>query len=331
MTQKVRWGILSTAKIGREKLIPAMQKSSHCEVSAICSRNIEQAAETAKMLNIGKAYGSYEELLNDPEIDAIYNPLPNHMHVDWTIKAIEAGKHVLCEKPFGLNAEDAERLQRAAQKHPALKVSEAFMYKFHPQWQKVKSLIVEGKIGHVKQVHSYFSYYNIDPQNIRNKVDVGGGALMDIGCYCVSFARFVFNSEPSRVVSMIEHDPVMKTDIITSGMLDFLDGRSASFTCSTQLMPYQRVQIFGNDGHIEVEIPVNTPPDAVSKVWVRTKEGNEEIIFGPLDQYTLQGDAFSLAILNDTEAQPPLDDAVGNMKVIDALFESAKKHSWVTL
>ncbi|MFY9150463.1 MAG: Gfo/Idh/MocA family oxidoreductase, partial [Prolixibacteraceae bacterium] len=321
MKNKIRWGILSTAKIGREKVIPALQKCSNGSVDAICSRNLEQAKVTAKLLNISKAYGSYEELLNDPEIDAIYNPLPNNLHVEWTIKAMQAGKHVLCEKPIGVSADEAQKLMEEAAKHPQLKVMEAFMYRFHPQWQLVKSKVDAGVIGEIKAVQSHFSYFNIDPKNIRNSVDVAGGALMDIGCYCVSFPRFLFNAEPKRVVSCIDRDPDWKTDRLTSALLDFGDGKISTFTCSTQLMPYQRVNIFGTDGHIEVEIPVNAPKDASTKVWIRTKTGSEEIVVDPIDQYTVQGELFAQSILENTEVPTSLTDAVNNMKVIEAIFE----------
>ena len=218
---KVRWGIISTAKIGRLKVIPGIQKSDICEVTAISSRNQQQADEAAQKLGIPKAYGSYEALLADPDIDAIYNPLPNHMHVDWSIKAIEAGKHVLCEKPIGLDTTDAQRLLSKSQEYPNLKVMEAFMYRFHPQWIKAKELVKNGSIGEVKTVQSFFSYFNVDPNNIRNKADIGGGGLMDIGCYCISFPRFIFEEEPLRAVGLLDYDPVMKTDRIASGMMDF--------------------------------------------------------------------------------------------------------------
>ncbi|HZL08844.1 MAG TPA: Gfo/Idh/MocA family oxidoreductase [Prolixibacteraceae bacterium] len=328
MKNKIRWGVLSTAKIGREKVIPGIQKGSNCTVDAICSRNLEQATATAKLLNISKAYGSYEELLNDPEIDAVYIPLPNNMHVEWAIKAMQAGKHVLCEKPIGVSAAEALSLLQEAQKYPQLKVMEAFMYRFHPQWQKVKSLIADDVIGELKAVQSHFSYFNIDPKNIRNSLAAAGGALMDIGCYCVSFSRFLFNEEPTRVVSCIDHDPQWKTDRLTSAMLDFGDGKISTFTCSTQLMPYQRVNIFGTNGHIEIEIPVNAPKDASSKIWVRTKTGSEEIIIEAVDQYTIQAESFAKAILNDSPVSTDLMDAVNNMKVIEAIFKSSKQNGW---
>lgn len=331
MEKKIRWGILSTAKIGREKVIPALQKCSNGSVDAICSRNQEQAAATAKLLNIGKAYGSYEELLNDPEIDAIYNPLPNNLHVEWTIKAMQAGKHVLCEKPIGVSTADALKLVGETKMYPNLKVMEAFMYRFHPQWQKVKALIADGAIGELKAVQSFFSYFNIDPKNIRNNVDVAGGALMDIGCYCVSFPRFLFESEPTRVVSCIDRDPVMGTDRLTSAMMDFGDGKISTFTCSTQLMPYQRVNIFGTDGHIEIEIPVNAPKDASSKIWIRTKTGNEEIVVDAVDQYTIQGELFAKSILEDSPVPTDLSDAVNNMKAIEAIFKSEETNGWVAI
>ena len=331
MPTKVRWGVLSTAKIGREKVIPAIQQSSNGIVTAICSRNQEQAENTAKLLGIEKAYGSYEDLLNDRDIDAVYIPLPNHLHVEWSIKALQAGKHVLCEKPIGVSSRDAAKLQEESQKYPGLKVMEAFMYRFHPQWTKVKSLIEDGVIGEVKTMHSFFSYYNIDPQNIRNKVEVAGGALMDIGCYCISFPRFLFSEEPLRVVSSIDRDPVMKTDRITSAILEFPGGKTSTFTCSTQLMPYQRVHIMGVDGHIEIEIPVNAPKEGASAVWVRTRKGSEKIVIDAIDQYTLQAETFAGGILESSPSPIPLSDSVNNMKVIEAIFESAAKKMWISI
>lgn len=327
--EKIRWGILSTAKIGFSKVIPAMQKGKFCEVTAICSRNINKAEKAAKELNIPKAYGSYEELISDPDIDAVYNPLPNNMHVSWSIKALEAGKHVLCEKPIGMNSYEAEKLADAAKNYPGLKIMEAFMYRFHPQWQKAKSLVKNGKIGEVKTITSFFSYYNSDPENIRNKSEAGGGALMDIGCYCISFPRFILEKEPFRVSGIIDRDPKMKTDRFTSGILDFSSGVISSFTCSTQLFPYQRAQIFGTEGSIEIEIPVNIPPGKPAKILLRYKDKSEEIILDAADQYTIQGDLFSKAVIDNTEVPTPLSDAVNNMKVIDAIFESSETNNWI--
>ncbi|MCU7550321.1 Gfo/Idh/MocA family oxidoreductase [Chitinophagaceae bacterium LB-8] len=324
---KIRWGILSTAKIGREKVIPALQKGKYCDVIAIASRNIEQAQAAAKALGIPKVYGTYEELLSDSDINAIYIPLPNHMHVEWAMKALEAGKHVLCEKPIGLSSAEAIKLLDAAQQMPHLKIMEAFMYRFHPQWQHVKKLVDDGSIGTLKTVQSFFSYYNVDMNNIRNRKDAGGGGIMDIGCYCISIARFLFNREPERVVGTVEYDPNSQTDRLASGILDFSTGTS-TFTCSTQLMPYQRVNILGTEGRIEIEIPVNAPPDKPTRIWLHLKEGTEEIVFDPVDQYTLQGDAFSKAILENTPVPTDLEDAINNMKVIEALFQSFEKNTW---
>lgn len=321
---RIRWGILSTAKIAREKVIPAMQRGRHCTVTAIASRNLEQATETAKRLNIPTVYGSYEELLNDANVDAVYIPLPNHMHVEWAIKCIEAGKHVLCEKPIGLSSAEAIQLQQAAAKRPELKVMEAFMYRFHPQWELAKELVDDKRIGPLKTIHSFFSYYNTDPNNIRNQKDMGGGGMMDIGCYCVSLARFLFNSEPLRVLGHVTTDPVLQTDTMASGILEFATG-TATFTCSTQLMPYQRVQILGTEGRIEIEIPFNAPPNQPVKLVVYEKNGAEEMTFEPVDQYTLQGDLFSQAILTNAPEPTPLEDAINNMKVIEAIFASAKR------
>lgn len=327
---KVRWGILSTAKIGREKVIPAMQSGEFCEVVAIASRDINHARSEADRLNISKAYGSYEELLSDAGIDAVYIPLPNNLHVPWAIKAIEANKHVLCEKPIGLSSAEAKNLIIAAKNKPHLKVMEAFMYRFHPQWQHTLKLVKNGTLGELKKIHSFFTYYNVDPGNIRNQMDIGGGGMMDIGCYCISLSRFLFGKEPGRVLGIVEYDPKLQTDSIASGILDFSTGTS-SFTCSTQLVPYQRVNILGTQARIEIEIPFNAPPDKPTRIWLSTKSGTEEIIFEPINQYTLQGDLLSKAIMNDTPVPTDLQDAVNNMRIIEAIFESAKEKIWKQL
>jgi predicted dehydrogenase len=257
---KVRWGALSTAKIAIKQVIPAMQQSKLCAIVAIGSSRIEKAEAAAKKWGIQKAYGSYEELLNAPNIDAVYIPLPNHLHVAWSIKALEAGKHVLCEKPLAMDPTEAEKLSADAEKHPQLKIMEAFMYRHHPQWQHARQMVAEGKIGELHNIQSFFSYYNADPQKIRNIAEFGGGGLMDTGCYWISLARFIFDVEPQRILGHIEYDPQFKTDCFTSGILEFGRGTS-TFTCSTQLTPYQRVNIFGTEGRIEIEIPFNAPVD----------------------------------------------------------------------
>lgn len=328
--QKIRWGILSTAKIGREKVIPGMQAGSHCDIVAIASRNKEQAAATAAKLNIPVWFGSYEELLSSNQIDAVYIPLPNHLHVEWAIKALQAGKHVLCEKPIGLSTAEAEKLSAAAKQYPQLKIMEAFMYRFHPQWQHAKKLVADGAVGELKTIQSFFSYYNIDPHNIRNQKEAGGGGLMDIGCYCISQSRFIFGKEPVRVSGIVEYDPVLETDRIASGILDFSTG-TATFTCSTQLVPYQRVNILGTEAGIEIEIPFNAPTDKPTRLWLHTKNGAKGIVFDTANQYTIQCDLFSKAILNNEPVPTPLEDAVNNMKVIEAVFESARKKKFVTL
>ena len=328
--KKVRWGVLSTANIGLEKVLPAMQKGVYCEIAAMASQNLERGKAAAAQLGIPQAYGSYEELLADDNIDAVYIPLPNHLHVPWTKKALEAGKHVLCEKPIGLNTAEAEDLLACAKKHSQLKVMEAFMYRHHPQWLKAQQLVNEGKIGNLLNIHSFFSYYNADPANIRNMAEIGGGGLMDIGCYCISLARFIFNSEPQRVLGKMEYDPEFKTDRLCSGLLDFGD-QSSTFTCSTQLTSYQRVNIFGTEGRIEIEIPFNAPPDQPCRIWHQQDEKLEEITFELCDQYTIQGDLFSQAILNKTEVPTPLIDSVKNMRVLDAVINSAESDAWVTL
>ncbi len=325
---KIRWGVLSTANIGMKKVLPAMQAGKYCDITAIASRNLDKARAAAEKLGIPKAYGSYEELLADSEIDAVYIPLPNHLHMPWSIKALDAGKHVLCEKPIGLTSAEAQELVDAASSHPDLKVMEAFMYRHHPQWQLARRLVTNGKIGELRTIQSFFSYYNADPDNIRNNPAIGGGALMDIGCYEISLSRFIFGAEPRRVFGIIERDPQFQTDRLTSGILDFGNGTS-TFTCSMQLTPYQRVNIFGTEGRIEIAIPFNAPPDKPSKMWHQRGDEVEEIVLDICDQYTIQGDLFSRAILNDTDVPTPLSDAVANMKVIEAVVRSAERGCWV--
>jgi predicted dehydrogenase len=328
--KKIRWGVLSTARIGTETVIPAMQLGEYSRVTAIASRQLEKAQAQARKLGIKKVYGSYEELLADPDIDAVYIPLPNHLHVPWAIKALNAGKHVLCEKPIGLSAVEAQKLLDAARKFPRLKVMEAFMYRNHPQWQWAKEKVSEGKIGEVRTIQSFFSYYNTDPDNIRNKADIGGGGLMDIGCYCISLSRFIFGAEPWRVCGIMEEDPNMKVDRLTSGILEFSKGTS-TFTCATQLVPYQRVNIFGTKGWIEIDIPFNAPSDRPCKIWYGDGNRIEEVVLDVCNQYTIQGDLFSRAVLEDREVPVPLEDAVANMQVIEALISSARSRSWVNL
>jgi predicted dehydrogenase len=331
MPKKLRWGVLSTANIGLKKVLPAMQKGQFTTINAIASRDVEKAREAAAILDIDTAYGSYEELLADPNIDAVYNPLPNHMHVPWTIKAAEAGKHVLCEKPLSLTVAEAETLL-AVRARTGVKIGEAFMVDCHPQWIRLRALLDEGRIGELRSVLGFFSYFNVNPDNIRNKVDIGGGALMDIGCYMVHASRYAFRKEPTRVVGLIDRDPKMKTDRLTSVMMDFPGGQSI-FTCSTQLVPWQRVQFLGTKGRIELEIPVNAPPDRPTRLFLDSGldlfgSGITTETFPVCDQYTLQGDAFSKAVLDNTEVPVPLEDAIRNMAVIEAIFRSGTTGQW---
>jgi len=326
--KKVRWGVLGAANIAIEKVLPAMQQGAYCDIAAISSRSLEKSQAAATRLGIPKAYGSYEELLADPEIDAIYNPLPNHLHVPWSIKALQAGKHVLCEKPIALTAAEAQALLDVAKQYPHLKVMEAFMYRFHPQWQQARQLVRAGKIGSLRTIQSFFSYYLDDPHNVRNRADSGGGGMLDIGCYTISLARFIFGAEPERVFGMVEYDPQFKVDRLAIGVMDFGSG-TATFTCGTQLTSYQRVNIFGTEGRVEIEIPFNAPPDRPCKMWLQQGEEIEEMLLDICNQYTIQGDMFSQAVLNDTEVPTPLEDAVANMRVIEAVSRSSKNGTWV--
>ena len=331
MPNKIRWGVLSTANIGIKKVIPAMQQGRYSVVDAIASRDVTKAQQAAKALGIAKAYGSYEELLADPEIDAIYNPLPNQLHVEWTAKAAEAGKHVLCEKPISMTVAEAESLLEV-RRRTGVKIGEAFMIRSFPQWLRLRELLKQGRVGELRSVMGFFSYFNVDPANIRNQPECGGGALMDIGCYCIQAARYGFADEPRRVVAAIDRDPTMGTDRLTSALLEFPAGQ-ATFTCSTQLVPYQRVHFLGTRGRIEIEIPFNAPIDRPTRIFIDDGGGlfGENITtetFPTANQYTMQGDDFSKAILEDTEVPVPLEEAIKNMAVIEAVFRSGKSGGW---
>jgi len=328
---KVRWGVLGVANIAVKKVIPAMQKGERTEIVAIASRDLARARTAAAQLQIPNAYGSYDELLADSSIQAIYNPLPNHLHVPWSTKAARAGKHVLCEKPIALNAQEAGTLIQVRDA-TNVKIGEAFMVRTHPQWLRAREIVRSGEIGELRAVTSVFSYFNKDRNNIRNILEIGGGGIMDIGCYPITMSRFFFERRPARAAALIERDPEMKTDRLSSALLDFAPGQ-ATFICSTQLVPFQRMQIFGTRGRIEIEIPYNTPPDQPSRIFIdngsqfagRSARVEE---FPAVDQYTLQGDAFSRAIQENTEVPVPLEDALDNMRVIDAIFRSGASGKW---
>ena len=308
-----------------------MQKGERTVIAGIASRDLEKAKKAATELGIAHAYGSYEELLADRSIDAIYNPLPNHLHVPWTAKAAEAGKHVLCEKPLALSVAEAATLI-AVRDRTGVKIGEAFMVRTHPQWLRVRDLVRSGTIGELRSITTLFSYFNVDPSNIRNKADIGGGAVMDIGCYPINISRFLFEREPVRVSAIVDRDPAMHTDRLTSAMLDFAPGQ-ATFTCSTQMVPCQRVEVLGTRGRIEIEIPFNAPPDRPTRILI--DDGSdlagrnarvEEI--PTCDQYTIQGDRFTQAIQENLPVPVSLEDAVANMTVIDAVLAAGDSGGW---
>ena len=306
--------MLGVAKIATTKVIPAMQRAANVEVLGIASRDLSKAQAAAEHLGISRAYGSYEEMLADPSIDAIYNPLPNHLHVPMSIRAAEAGKHVLCEKPIALSVAETRQLIAARDK-AGVKIGEAFMARTHPQWLRAAELVRAGRIGELRVVSGHFSYFNRDPQNVRNIAAIGGGGIMDIGCYPITLSRMIFGAEPQRIHAFLDRDPEFKTDRLASVILEYPAGH-ASFTCSTQLVSYQKMHIFGTTGRIEIEIPFNAPPDKPTRIFVN--EVVEE--FPVCDQYTIQGELFSRAILENTEVPVPLEDALKNMAVIERIL-----------
>lgn len=331
--RKVRWGILSTANIGMQKVTPAIMKSAHSEVVAIASRDLGKAQAAAAQLGIPKAYGSYEELFADPDIDAIYNPLPNHLHVPMTIAATKAGKHVLCEKPIALSAAEAESLRQCP---PDRIVLEAFMVRFHPQWSRARDIIRSGELGEVRAINAVFTYFNADPANVRNQADIGGGGIMDIGCYPITAARYLFEGEPKRVVSLVERDENFGTDRLASVIADFGAGRLLNFICSTQTAGHQRVQVLGSKAKLEIIIPFNAPPDERTAITIDIGapfDGSlaRREILPAVDQYTEQAEAFALAVLGEKPLPWGIEDAIASMKVIDAIFASEKTGAWAAV
>lgn len=328
--KKLRWGVLGTARIARTLVIPALQASEANEVVAIASRDLALARAVARDLHIPVAYGSHDELLADPTIDAIYNPLPNHLHVPMSIKALAAGKHILCEKPIGLNADDAQALIEVARQHPQLNAMEAFMYRFHPQWRKVEQLVQDHALGTIRSLHAQFTYFKDEPENIRNNPEWGGGGLMDIGCYCISVARLLFNAEPLRVCVKLHQHPEYGVDILTSGILEFAEG-NATFSCATQVEASQFVVANGERGSVHIESPFLRQEKEPSRVTVTHNKVANVLEFDGGDHYLDMVDAFTQAVVNGEPAPTPLSDALANMKVIDAAFISARTGSWVDI
>ena len=323
----LRWGILSTADIARNKVIPGLRKAARCEIVAIASRDDRRAAEAAAELGIPRAHGSYEALLADPEVDAVYIPLPNHLHAEWTIAAARAGKHVLCEKPLALTAADAERMGEAS-RAAGVHLMEAFMYRLHPSWVAVRELVAAGRIGRLVAVDSWFSYFNDDLANIRNQADVGGGALFDIGCYCINLSRMLFGGEPRDVQAWLRRDEDAGVDVVTSALLAFDDG-VATFTCSTRAEPDQRVHIHGTTGRITVPIPFNIPPDRPTEIWLTAggdppvAPSTEVLRFETADPYMVEGERFAAAVLDGLPTPTPVEDAVANLRVIERILAAA--------
>lgn len=331
--KKIKWGILSTADIGRTKVIPAIQRSASSEVVAIASRNLDRASEVATELGIAKPYGSYEEMLADPDIDAIYNPLPNHLHVETTIAAANAGKHVLCEKPIGLNADEARRLRDCPSD---ILIAEAYMVRFHSQWHRVRELVQSGELGEVRAIQAAFSYCNLDPDSVRNRPELGGGSILDIGCYPVTSGRFFFGCEPKRVTALVDRDLKFGTDRQVSVLVDFGEGRHLNFVVSTQLVDYQTVSVIGTKARAEILIPFNAPQEQETAILI--DEGNSpdghmsrREIMPASDQYTIQAEDFAQSILKGIQTRYGIEDAIASMRILDAIVESEKAGGWVDI
>jgi predicted dehydrogenase len=328
--RKIRWGIVSTAQIGMNQVTPGIMKSPHSEVVALASRDLGMAKAALRQLGLpnGRAYGSYEELLSDPDVDAVYNPLPNHLHVPITLAAARAGKHVLCEKPISITAKEAEELRAAPE---GILITEAFMVRYHPQWHRAREIVRAGELGDVRLVRGAFFYYLDDPANVRNLPDIGGGGLLDVGCYCVIAGRYFFDTEPKRVVALVDRDPVFKTDRLASVIADFGNGRQLSFVCGTQTAGRQSVEILGTKANLEIVIPFNAPLGQQTAITVGSglqRDLYRREIIPAVDQYTAQAEAFALAVLGERKLPYGIEDAISQMRVLDAIFRSEKSGAW---
>ena len=329
MSDRLRFGVLGCAAIAVQKVIPAIRRSERCEVVAIASRDADRAAATAADHGIARHHGGYDDLLADPDVEAVYIPLPNHLHAEWTHRAAAAGKHVLCEKPLALDTAEATGMVDAC-RQAGVTLMEAFMYRLHPMWARVHELVTGGSIGELRAIQAFFSYRNLDPENIRNIAEYGGGALMDIGCYPINVARWMFGAEPTGVVGAVLVDPTFGTDVLSSAVLDF-DGGQATFTCSTQIEPDQRVHLVGTHGRLLVEIPFNIPPDRPTRI-IRASGGDppvapglEVITVAAADPYAVQADAFAAAIRDGAPVPIPPEDAIGNLAVIEGILRSSRE------
>ncbi|HEY0747139.1 MAG TPA: Gfo/Idh/MocA family oxidoreductase [Steroidobacteraceae bacterium] len=330
--RKIQWGVLSTANIALKRVIPAIFNGERGTVAAIASRDEARAAEAAARFGIPRSYGSYQALLDDPEVDAIYNPLPNHLHVEWTVRALNAGKHVLCEKPLGLNAVEAQAIVGARDRN-GKRVIEAFMVRYHPQWHRVRALVGSGRIGQVQAIQAAFMFTQLDPNNVRNQPDIGGGALYDVGCYPLVTARYVFGSEPTRAIALINRDAKMGVDTLTSGLLEFPGGRQLIFSSALQLATFQRVTILGTAGRIEVPLPFTPSKDQSCRIVIdsgRSLDGTSAEFedFPAADQYALQCDTAASVFRDEIEQEFPIEDGIANMRIIDALYRSAASRHW---
>jgi predicted dehydrogenase len=333
--ERLKMGVLGCSRHYALRIATPLKSSLLVEPYAVASRDGAKAKKYAQTWDFPVSYGSYEELLSDPKVDFVYIPLPNHLHLEYIKKTADAGKPILCEKPLCLNAKDAAEAAGYCEKKK-IPLMEAFMYRFHPQWVRAAEIVKCGELGTVMSTAGVFSYDNKDGKNIRNILEAGGGAILDIGCYTVSTARLLMQAEPQRVVAAIKRDPVFKTDAFVSALLDFGDGRVSTFTVSTQFFPWQRVRATGTGGTLAVEVPFNMYGDFPGRTHVNTNVGARVIETEIADQYLLEFDAFAQAVIEykqtgSLEVPTPISDALANMAVLDAIFASASSGNWETV
>ncbi len=322
MPDKVRLGILSTADIGRGRVIPALRHCRNLEVTTVASRSLEKAQAFAREMGIPNAYGSYDQLLADANIDAIYNPLPNSMHAEWSIKCAEAGKPCLCEKPLASDAAEAQTMVDAFASRNVL-FAEAFMYRFHPQTQRVKQMVESGAVGELREMNASFSFVIGNEGDIRLSKPLAGGSLMDIGCYCVNVIRLMTGEEPDDAKAIARVGQRSQVDEYLSGVLSFPSGTLGHFDCSFRLQLTHSYELRGTRGRILVEQGFVVPPDRETFIHYWHSDEYEEIKIPPANSYTLMAEDFADALLNQRPPNFPPQDAVRNMEALDRLYASA--------
>ncbi len=336
MASKVQWGVLGAAAIATGRTMPAMKDAPSATLLALASRDPGKGRKVAAEFGIPRVYASYEALLADPGIDAVYVPLPNQLHFEWAMRALQAGKHVLCEKPLCISADQVVQLC-AERDRTGRHIEEGFAFRNHPQWAKLDEIIAAGTIGEVRAVHATLAKQFLDPADVRNQPGAGGGALYDLGSYAISACNLVFKRAPSRVVAALEHDPAFGIDRLSSALLDYGD-RHAAFTVATQAGSdawgtHQQFSVLGSRGWLRMNFAFAHARPTASAIEVGDSSSvgsfpTTTYTFEPANHYLLQVERFSRLLLGDAVTSWPIEDALDTIRTIEALFASARAGTW---